>query len=271
MRRRAPDEKVTAFRRRVHAPEGHALRDRLAAWAKQVMDAMTAARPAMPPGIEDRNADVWESLLAVADGVGGQWPDRARAAAVALVKAGEEADPSLGLLLLADLKKVFDTSTVAMKYGGLATATILERLISMTENPWGDLHGKPITDRILAQKLKQYGVKPSVLHRRRMTDASSFQRQQSCLPLAGNRPFRDRHHIDRRHMAAYYLPQMRIRPCPNGGFHAPDPYCCPGIFRSNARSDSRKSQSRRSVLLPHPPASRAATRRDGQPRQGPSR
>jgi Protein of unknown function (DUF3631) len=77
MRRRAPDEKVTAFRRRVHAPEGHALRDRLAAWAKQVMDAMTAARPVMPPGIEDRNADVWESLLAVADGVGGQWPDRA--------------------------------------------------------------------------------------------------------------------------------------------------------------------------------------------------
>jgi hypothetical protein len=68
MRRRAPDEKVMAFRRRVHAPEGHKLRNRLVAWAKRVVDAMTAARPVMPIGIEDRNADLWEPLLAIATG-----------------------------------------------------------------------------------------------------------------------------------------------------------------------------------------------------------
>ena len=28
----------------------------------------------MPAGIEDRNADVWEALLAVADLAGGDWP-----------------------------------------------------------------------------------------------------------------------------------------------------------------------------------------------------
>ena len=45
----------------------------------------------MPDGIEDRDADVWEPLLAVADAAGGTWPSRARVAAVALVadsKAG---------------------------------------------------------------------------------------------------------------------------------------------------------------------------------------
>jgi hypothetical protein len=67
MRRRAPEETVTAFRRRVHAEQGHALRDRLATWAAGQIAAMTAARPEMPPGIEDRDADVWESLLAIAD------------------------------------------------------------------------------------------------------------------------------------------------------------------------------------------------------------
>jgi Protein of unknown function (DUF3631) len=159
MRRRGPDEKIMAFRRRVHAPEGHKLRDRLAAWAAQVVKEMTDARPDMPPGIEDRNADVWEPLLAIADGVSEGWPMRARGAAVALVKAAEEAEPSLGLLLLADLKLIFDASTVALKYGGLPTATILERLTELPESPWGDLHGKPINDRVLAKRLKQYGVR----------------------------------------------------------------------------------------------------------------
>jgi Protein of unknown function (DUF3631) len=84
MRRRAPNEKVTPFRRRVHAPEGHALRSRLAAWAEKMVDLLTASRPEMPPGIEDRNADVWEPLLAIADAIGGDWPERARVAAVSL-------------------------------------------------------------------------------------------------------------------------------------------------------------------------------------------
>jgi Protein of unknown function (DUF3631) len=155
MRRRAPDEKVMAFRRRVHAPEGHKLRDRLAAWAKLVVGAMTAARPVMPIGIEDRNADLWEPLLAIADGIDGEWPTRARDAAVALVKAVEEADPSLGLLLLADLRRIFDASTLK----AIPSGTILTRLRELPESPWDDLHGKPLNDRGLAMRLRQYGVK----------------------------------------------------------------------------------------------------------------
>jgi Protein of unknown function (DUF3631) len=155
MRRRAPGEKVTPFRRRVHAAEGDALRERLTAWAAGVLDAMTSARPEMPTGVEDRDADVWEPLLAIADGVAGDWPKRARDAAVALVGAARDAEPSLGLRLLADLKTVFDTSTL----DALPTAVILTRLIELPESPWGDLGGKAITDRILAKRLRQYGIK----------------------------------------------------------------------------------------------------------------
>jgi uncharacterized protein DUF3631 len=67
MRRRAPDETIEAFRRRVHAPQGKALCRRLADWAAAVLDEATEARPDMPVGVEDRNADMWEPLLAVAD------------------------------------------------------------------------------------------------------------------------------------------------------------------------------------------------------------
>ena len=151
MRRRGPNEKVTAYRRRVYASDGEKLRDRLAVWAAGALNAMEAARPEMPPGIEDRDADVWEPLLAIADAAGGEWPERARNAAVALVGAARDAEPSLGIRLLADLKVLFDTSTL----DALATAVILERLTNLPESPWGDLKGKPISDRVLAKRLRQ--------------------------------------------------------------------------------------------------------------------
>lgn len=153
MRRRAPGEQVEAYRRRVHSPQGHALRDRLASWAGTVVDKLTDAWPDMPDGIEDRDADVWEPLLAVADAAGGDWPTRARVAAVSLVTLSKESTPSLGIRLLTDLRAVFSDREA------MSTADILNALIGMEEAPWGDLRGKPLNDRGLANRLRPYGVK----------------------------------------------------------------------------------------------------------------
>ena len=71
MRRRAPDEHVEPFRRRVDGPGGDTLRDRLATWAADVAPKIDGAWPTFPDGIEDRSADVWEALLAIADAAGG--------------------------------------------------------------------------------------------------------------------------------------------------------------------------------------------------------
>src|SRR5262249_27514764 len=95
------------------------------------------------------------------------WGERARAAAVELIGAARDAEPSLGIRLLTDLKAVFDTSTLA----ALPTATILSRLIDLPESPWGDLKGKAITDRTLARGLRQYGVKSKKL---RVGDATAM-------------------------------------------------------------------------------------------------
>src|SRR5688572_7328753 len=83
MRRRAPNERVQQFRRRLEEVAGYQLRERLAGWAALVGPRVTF--PAMPVGIEDRNADVWEALLAVANAAGGVWPSTAHVAAVSLV------------------------------------------------------------------------------------------------------------------------------------------------------------------------------------------
>lgn len=157
MRRRAPHEQVEPFRRRLHVAEGHELRDRLAAWAGVVSETIADAWPDMPAGIEDRDADVWESLLAVADAAGGDWPDKARVTAVTLVTDAREANPSLGIRLLSDLKQVFGDASA------MFTSDILNKLCAMEEAPWGDLRGKPLDARGLSTKLRPYNVKPKTV------------------------------------------------------------------------------------------------------------
>lgn len=152
MRRRAPHETVAPFRYRDTEPVGHALRDRLAAWAAEHITVLTDARPTMPPGVEDRPADCWEPLLAVADAAGGDWPDRGRAACVELVKVGASREASLGIRLLADLRSVFGGSDVAF------TETLLDALHALPEAPWADLRGKPLDARGVARRLGEYGV-----------------------------------------------------------------------------------------------------------------
>ena len=151
MRRRAPNEKVEAYRQRIHEPQGHELRERIAAWADTVRERIDGAFPDMPEGVNDRPADVWEPLLAVADVVGGTWPKRARAACVELITAAKANDKgSAGIRLLTDLREVFDGAD------RLPTATIVERLTAMDDAPWADVDGRPLTTRILAKMLGDY-------------------------------------------------------------------------------------------------------------------
>lgn len=152
MRRRAPTESVEPYRRRLHAQDGHRLRDQLAAWADQTRDTITSAWPSMPEGITDRAADVWEALLAVADAAGGDWPERARVSAVTLVTESKASTPSLGIHLLADIRTIFEDRQ------GMATTELLERLTGMEEAPWGDLRGSPLDARRLSRMLKPYNI-----------------------------------------------------------------------------------------------------------------
>ena len=109
--------------------------------------------PEMPAGVEDRNADVWEALLGVADLAGGDWPNLSRRAATELVKAAREIEPSLNIRLLEDLRTIFEGED------SLSTKDVLARLCLLEDAPWNDLKGKPITDRQLSQRLGAYGVK----------------------------------------------------------------------------------------------------------------
>ena len=155
MRRRHAGERIQAFRRRIHETEGWNIRDQIAVWAKSVADQV--AWPDLPPEITDRNADVWEPLVAIADLIGGLWPRRAREAGVALVAESGEVEPSLGIRLLSDLQAVFGAENA------ISSRALLEALHAIEDAPWADLRGKPLNERGLAYRLRQFGVKPKTI------------------------------------------------------------------------------------------------------------
>jgi hypothetical protein len=150
MRRRRADEQVAPFQRSVAAPAGERIRMSIVLWTRGVPPEIDW--PTIPPEIQDRDADVWEPLL-VADLAGGDWPRRARRAAKALVEVAKETEPTFGILLLTHLKAVFGD---AEKW---ATEAVLKRLHEIEEAPWVDLKGKPLDDRGLARRLREYGIK----------------------------------------------------------------------------------------------------------------
>ncbi|MCU7823854.1 DUF3631 domain-containing protein [Kitasatospora sp. DSM 101779] len=151
MRRRAPNEKVEPFRESTNGPEGHVLRKRLAVWADTVRAELQDATPEFPEGINDRPADVWEPLLAIAEAAGGHWPVRARAACVQLVTAAKANDKgSIGIRLLTDLRQIFNGAD------RMPSSVLVDQLNAMDDAPWADLDGKPLNARALARMLGDY-------------------------------------------------------------------------------------------------------------------
>ncbi len=157
MRRRLPNETVAPWRRRVYLAEGNALRNRLAAWAESVEEDLMDYWPVMPDGVEDRNADVWEALLSVADMADGDWHKFAREACIEMVADARETSPSLGIKLLQDLKTVFGEREQ------MSSHDILFALYDIEESPWASLRGSPLDARGLAYRLRGYNISPKTI------------------------------------------------------------------------------------------------------------
>jgi hypothetical protein len=155
LERRTREEVVARFRRRVVVPEAEELRDALAAALEPRLDELQGAWPELPDELDDRAWDYWEPLLAIADLAGGEWPARARAAAVELSSGEGREDESVSLLLLADIRTVFSESGT----GRFKTSDLIDELGKIEESPWGDWYGKPISPHGVAKLLKPYRIK----------------------------------------------------------------------------------------------------------------
>ena len=153
MRRRAPDETIEPFRDRIHRAQARPIYDELEVWCAYTAQRIAGKYSDMPAEITDRDADCWEPLLAIADAAGGDWPERAREAAVYLVRRGHENIRTDGVELLEHILEAFGDED------RLWTEKLLRHLIDRDESPWADIKGHPLTDRGLATLLRPYRIR----------------------------------------------------------------------------------------------------------------
>lgn len=160
-------------------------------WADTVRPTIAATYPELP--VEDRDADVWEPLVMVADAAGGRWPALARHAAVRMTGDLHRHPQTLGVRLLADIRQVMGDDE------RVSTTDLLGRLHSLETAPWASIHGEPIDSRFLARLLSKYDIQTGRTVRIGEWRGKGYRRDQFAdawaryLPAcsAGERDIRD--------------------------------------------------------------------------------
>ncbi len=157
MARKKPQEKVERLRLDRLGPFEE-LRRRALRWATDSQETLAQADPDVPDELNDRAADNWRALLAIADAAGGDWPALARRAALETATSTDE-DRSARIRLLEDLRGIFGDGQ-SKRY----SRDLVAQLTQMEDRPWPEWKaGKPLSLRQLARLLEPFGVKPKHL------------------------------------------------------------------------------------------------------------
>jgi len=156
--RRRKDQPCQKYRRqdRVTAKPIH---DALEAWSKddELLRTLRASQPQMPECMTDRQEDIWEPLLAIADAMGGNVPELARQAARVLCENDDEL--GYGAAQLAAIRKVLgdrNRITSADLIYGLWEADALPSRLMEEDEP----NHKKI-GHWLSKFIQSYGGKPA--------------------------------------------------------------------------------------------------------------
>ncbi len=154
LKRKLPRQHVEPLYEKAVEQEAASLRKRLARWAATNRDNLARARPQRLDGLGDRAFEVWAPLLAIADVALGEWPQRARQAALALSSPRQANVQSLGIQLLADIR----TIASAGKRTRFSSKWLVGRLQRAEGSPWADYRGTELSTHKLAQMLKPYEI-----------------------------------------------------------------------------------------------------------------
>lgn len=160
LQRKRPDQVTNAFRQDRLPEEMYETRQKLARWAQDAEPyILDLELKNDPPFLNDREADNWRSLFAIANAA--SRPDEehswfARAMDAARILSAGADDDDLNTQLLTDIYTVFRMADRPIR---LSTSYIIEQLANMEERRWGELcKGKTITPRRLGDILRGFGI-----------------------------------------------------------------------------------------------------------------
>jgi putative DNA primase/helicase len=133
------------------------IKRRLIRWAQDNAKALRSADPDMPNSLRGRAADNWRPLLAIADAVGGEWPERARQVAESF---SGKSEVTLGIMLLEDSAAAF----MEKQADRFSSKELCDVLTDREDRPWPEFkNGKPLSQRQLARLLEPFGIMPGTI------------------------------------------------------------------------------------------------------------
>ena len=138
MRRKTKQEKVERLRLDRIGEDTNALRRRCLRWAQDYLPQLNECDPAVPEILNDRAADNWRPLCAIAEVAGGEWPQHVQKAIAALAGTGW-IDEAIGALLLEDIRQIF----LEEKTEKLVSDDLVKALHTLEERPWSGMGTAP--------------------------------------------------------------------------------------------------------------------------------
>lgn len=154
MRRRKGDEAVAPLRADRRAPDLTELRMKAARFVDDHFDALCEADPPMPESVNDRTADNWRPLFAIAAQASPEWLERAWEACRSLSGSIDESG-EVTVLLLRDIKDAFDSD----RTDRLPSRVLVDKLRTLDERPWKS----SLSVFKLSQLLRPFDIKPKPL------------------------------------------------------------------------------------------------------------
>jgi Protein of unknown function (DUF3631) len=136
------------------------LRQKAAAWASEHLKRLADSEPDCPSEFSDRQQDIAEPLLAIADALGEEWPEQVRGALVELFASKAAEDSSIRVRLLRDIREIFE----AEQLDKIGSDDLVRKLGEIETSPWGEWRqGKPMSARALAEQLKPFNIVPRTI------------------------------------------------------------------------------------------------------------
>src|SRR6266498_762394 len=133
------------------------LKKRASEWATQNLKSLADVEPDCPTEFSDRQQDIAEPLLAIADRIGGHWPTQSRGALITLFTSAAAEDTAPRTRLLSDIRDTFDAGEIDR----FSSEDLIQKLAEIETSPWGEWrNGKPMPVRALARELKHFGITP---------------------------------------------------------------------------------------------------------------
>ena len=129
---------------------------KLARLAGQLRSKIESSAPPAPIGLNDRAFDNWRPLILIADALGGEWPERARQAAINISHHSDRESVDHGEQLVRDIRAVFQEADMPPV---LTVQQLHRRLLKQSDGRWEEFErGHPLTAGKLGRMLSAFGI-----------------------------------------------------------------------------------------------------------------